>query len=132
MYADTTELVLQNDNAFTTASALVRQSEEDALLLQTMGFLPAGHTHLQAVALQEDVPVHISALSEGDVDIYVYDRFGELVASDNSEGIASTCEWMPLGTGEYLIKLVNPTAQPTAYLLNVNLPRYAGTGLKQF
>lgn len=132
MYAETSNLILQDDNGFVQDTAIVRQSEEDALLVQAMGFLPAGHTHLQMVALQEDVPVNIFTLSEGDVDVYVYDRFGALVTYDNGEGIISECAWTPLGTGEYVIKLVNPTRQPTAYLLNVNLPRYGGTGLKQF
>ncbi len=75
---------------------------------------------LHTVWFEEGEPARIYAAGEGDLDLYVYDRFGQLVAHDNSALFTAACDWTPLGTGEYLVKLVNNDGLHMDYLLRVS------------
>lgn len=42
-----------------------------------------------------------------DLDLYVYDENGNLIASDTAYGDVCYCEWVPLWTGTFRIEVVN-------------------------
>jgi hypothetical protein len=74
---------------------------------------------LHTVHLPAGETMRVRAAAEGDIDIYVYDRFGELVAFDNEDGCMPSCEWTTLGEGEYLIKVVSNEGFPVDYQVRV-------------
>ncbi|HLK57127.1 MAG TPA: hypothetical protein VKU00_11210 [Chthonomonadaceae bacterium] len=84
-----------------------------------MGVLPAQGLALHTGYFLEEEPVCIRACGPADIDIYVYDRFGILVAYDNAEGGMPRCTLKPVRSGEFTIKLVNNSLQPVEYELDL-------------
>jgi hypothetical protein len=75
--------------------------------LDRQGRIGAYGLNFYTVHLPAGETMRVWGAGEGDIDIYVYDRFGALVAFDNTDGCTPSCEWVTLGTGEYLVKVVN-------------------------
>jgi hypothetical protein len=55
----------------------------------------------------ESASVYIEGDGDTDLDLYVYDLRGRLVAMDNDPSDVCLAEWVPQRTGVYIIKVVN-------------------------
>lgn len=51
--------------------------------------------------------VWVGGTGKGEVDLYVYDSAGKLVASDETKGDSCWCDWTPKAQGDYTIKIIN-------------------------
>jgi hypothetical protein len=56
-----------------------------------------------------NVPARVALKGDGDtdLDLYVYDEFGNLVASDTDGSDLCVAEWYPRWTGRFVIRVVN-------------------------
>ena len=55
-----------------------------------------------------------------DLDLYVYDENGNLVASDTDDTDACVVSWVPRWTGRFIIRVVNRGAAPNIYAIQTN------------
>jgi hypothetical protein len=55
-----------------------------------------------------------------DIDLYVYDESGGLVAFDNDLTGVGICSWKPGRTGDYYLKVKNTTGSHVSYLIYTN------------
>jgi hypothetical protein len=58
--------------------------------------------------------------SEGDVDLYVYDEYGGLVAKDTSYSRTAHVSWYPRWTGYFTITVENCASRSVSYRLYTN------------
>ena len=86
--------------------------------INRQAILPGQDIVLMTTTLFEMDEVRIYAFADADIDLFVYDRFGILVAHDTRPGGTPACALTPVGTGEYLIKLVNNATHPIEYVLH--------------
>ena len=84
------------------------------------GLLRSREVKLFTLELTRCAPVHFQAWAKADLDVYVLDPHGEMIAWDNHEGGRPCCEFKPSYRGEYLIKLVNNADRPVHYALYVS------------
>lgn len=72
--------------------------------------LRALNTHtFQTISFRrgESASVYIEGDGDTDLDLYVYDQRGRLVAMDDDSLDVCLAEWVPQRTGIYIIKVVN-------------------------
>lgn len=83
------------------------------------GILPERGVSVCVCHLRANAPARIWACGQGDVDIYIYDRYGVLVRYDNRDSHIATVGLAPLSAGEYVIKVVNNEYREVKYRLDV-------------
>lgn len=86
--------------------------------INRQGVLPAQEVALMTTTLFEMDEVRVYAFADADIDLYVYDRFGVMVAYDTTVGGMPSCNLLPVGTGEYLIKVVNNAPHSVEFVLH--------------
>ena len=64
--------------------------------------------------------VALSGDGDTDLDLYVYDSNGNLIASDTDYTDDCYVNWVPAWTGRYIIKVVNRGRVPNRYVLMTN------------
>ena len=65
------------------------------------------HTYTEVFRGGEMAQVIVSGDLDTDLDLYVYDQFGNLVASDDDESDQCVGSWIPAWTGRFTIRIVN-------------------------
>ncbi|MCR4574637.1 MAG: hypothetical protein K5787_12830 [Lentisphaeria bacterium] len=68
----------------------------------------------------EQALVIVSGNGDTDLDLYIYDENGELVASDTDDSDQCVASWMPRRTGCFTIKVVNHGSIFNSYTIGVN------------
>ncbi len=84
------------------------------------GLLAAQEVRLFALDLIEDQSVNFRAWAQADIDVYVLDPYGQMVAYDNSDGGRPKCNLQTPISGEYLVKLVNNAGYAVDYRMYVS------------
>ena len=78
---------------------------------QSLFRLYEGNTHTFTAMVYEGVPVRLEVNGDGDhradLDLYVYNRFGRLVAVDNDSTDFCVGRWVPTFTGLVTIQVRN-------------------------
>lgn len=71
--------------------------------------IPADAVDVYCVEFRGGEPAHVTLLGIGarDLNVYVYDDSGQLVASDTSLGVDCWVEWFPEVTAMYRIEVEN-------------------------
>ena len=64
----------------------------------------------------------VVVLGDGDtdLDLYIYDEGGHLIASDSDYTDQCVCRWVPAWTGSFTIKIINRGAVYNSYVLATN------------
>lgn len=68
----------------------------------------------------ESALIIVSGDGDTDLDLYVYDEFGNEVASDNDWTDQCLVSWTPIWTGKFTIKVVNRGGRANLYRLRTN------------
>lgn len=61
--------------------------------------------------------VTIAGYGDADLDLYIFDDRGGLVAQDRSPDYNPTCTWSPIYTGKFTMRVVNCTPTPAGFRL---------------
>jgi hypothetical protein len=71
--------------------------------------VPARAKDVLAMAVQAGERAEISVFGDqdSDLDLYIYDADGVLVASDVSQGDRCLCSWKPKASGEVIVEVHN-------------------------
>jgi hypothetical protein len=82
----------------------------------------AGHTDVYIIAFNGDEEAQIAVSGDGstDLDLYVYDENGHLIASDDDNTDECRVSWTPAWTGKFTVKIVNRGNVYNDYLLLTN------------
>ena len=64
--------------------------------------------------------VQVKGVGITDLDLYVYDKNGNLVASDTSDSDNCECSWIPKWTGEFTIRIKNRGGLYNLYYMQTN------------
>lgn len=67
-------------------------------------------------------PARVTVIGDGDtdLDLYVYDKFGNLIDFDDDYTAVGVCEWTPKRTGKFTIRIKNRGGVYSDYLLLTN------------
>ncbi|MDR1080223.1 MAG: PPC domain-containing protein [Deltaproteobacteria bacterium] len=81
-----------------------------------------GTTDIYSVRYNANELARATVIAGGDfdLDIYVYDPSGTLVAYDNDSTSIGICVWIPPQTGEYKLGVKNTTSSQVNYLIFTN------------
>jgi hypothetical protein len=60
------------------------------------------------------------AVGDGDIDLYVYDEYGNLVDEDVEADSIPVCRFRPLYTGRFIVRVVNAAPYAVDYTLHTN------------
>ncbi|MBI1902589.1 MAG: hypothetical protein HYS13_15920 [Planctomycetia bacterium] len=63
---------------------------------------------------------YVAGEGAGQLDLYVYDRHGNLVAFDDTPGDLCGCRWVPTWTDSYRIMVVNRSAYADYFVIVTN------------
>lgn len=76
-------------------------------------------TDVYRVRCYANEPTVAVAVSNGDIDMKVYDENGNLIDSDTAMDSTPICTWTPRWTGEFRIEIINPTSRSLDYVLGI-------------
>lgn len=85
------------------------------------GVLESGAVHLFTVDLLDVRHARFQAWAKADIDLYVLDPNGEMVAWDTAGTGVPSCALRPLTHGEYTVKLVNNERRAVEYRMFVSV-----------
>lgn len=85
-------------------------------------YVYAGDTDVYNVSFRGGEIAIVTVIGDGDtdLDLYVYDNNGNLIASDTDYSDDCVCTWTPRWTGNFRIKIVNRGRVYNSYLLRTN------------
>lgn len=86
------------------------------------GTAPASTTEVYELSFRGGEWARVAAKGDeaSDLDLYVYDEDGNLVASDTGPSDACLVEWVPARTGKFLIHVVNTGSVDSNYEIVTN------------
>lgn len=64
-------------------------------------------------------PAVVGATGDGDIDVFVYDRDGNLLVADVGVDGAPTCVWLPKYEGVFVIKIRNCENRDVKYTIRI-------------
>ncbi len=79
-------------------------------------------TDIYTVTFTGGIPAIVTAVGDGDtdLDLYIYDQNGNLIAQDIDYTDRCICTWTPRWTGSFRIKIVNRGSVYNCYVLRTN------------
>lgn len=80
------------------------------------------HTDVYHISFRsgERASVYVSGDGDTDLDLYIYDEHGNLVASDDDSTDKCLCTWVPKWTGVFRIKVKNRGGTSNLYAIETN------------
>jgi hypothetical protein len=103
-----TKSVIRKAAAVVVAVAILASSTV-AMAQGTLRRLPPGQTHTYTAYVVAGVPATVAIRSDGhtDFDLFVYDRFGQLVGIEDHDTDCCVVRWIPRSSGMVTIRVVN-------------------------
>ena len=82
----------------------------------------ANDKDIYTVAFKGDELARVAVLGDGhaDLDLYVYDENGHMIAKDNDDTAACAVEWTPAWSGPFTVKVANNGKVNSDYILLTN------------
>jgi hypothetical protein len=110
--------------ATVTVAALAILASSTVAMAQGAFRLFGGRTHTYTAYVMGGVPAAITINGDGDtdLDLYVYNRFGNLVAVDEDDTDYCVVRWVPASSGMVTIRVVNRGSVYNDYIVE----RWAG------
>jgi len=81
-----------------------------------------GSTDVYKESFYVGTPACVALVGDGiaDLDIYIYDPFGQLVAKDDDYTAVCRAAWVPISAGRYTIRVVNRGTYTSIYSIATN------------
>ncbi|MDR2774434.1 MAG: hypothetical protein LBC19_06770 [Tannerella sp.] len=112
-----------------TLLALIDQAQKSAKTRGAVGGTKHASSHVSAGSTDEYVirfrsgelaAVYVSGDGDTDLDLYVYDSYGNLIVSDTDYSDECVCLWIPKTTESYKIRIKNRGDVYNAYTIVTN------------
>jgi len=78
------------------------------------------HTFTRSFYGGETARVIVRGDGDSDLDLFIYDEFGNLVAKDDDDTDYCVCTWVPRRTGRFTIRVVNVGRAANLYCITTN------------
>ena len=84
--------------------------------------IKAGGTHTYTLTFRGGEKAVMAVIGDGstDLDVFVYDEDGDLVAFDDDDDDDCVVLWRPARTGKFIVKVVNRGDESNRYNINSN------------
>lgn len=80
----------------------------------------AGYTDVYTIRFCCDERAVVRARGDGDIDMFVYDQYGNLICKDEDYDSIPVCSFTPRRAGPFTIRIKNCEQYPVDYVMTTN------------